>query len=279
MKTLNEYVKNSDFLVCVDSDGCAMDTMDIKHFKCFGPCMITEWGLEEWEDELLDRWNEINLYSMTRGINRFLGLAMELEEINEKYTPIEGIAEFSAWTKEAPELSNKSVKAMAESTDSEIFKKALSWSLAVNEGINALPDDSKVPFEGAKEALKAAHEVADVAIVSSANPEAVEEEWGRYGLMDYVSVCTAQDVGSKPFIISKMLEIGFDKDHVLMVGDAPGDQSAAEKNGVLFYPILVRHEKESWERFKDEALPKFIDGTYKGEYEDKLKAMFLENLS
>ena len=40
-----EYTKRSDFLVCVDSDGCAMDTMDIKHIRCFGPCMVAEWGL------------------------------------------------------------------------------------------------------------------------------------------------------------------------------------------------------------------------------------------
>lgn len=34
---ITEYVKKKDFLICVDSDGCAMDTMDIKHIKCFGP--------------------------------------------------------------------------------------------------------------------------------------------------------------------------------------------------------------------------------------------------
>ena len=25
------------FIVCIDSDGCAMDTMDIKHIQFFGP--------------------------------------------------------------------------------------------------------------------------------------------------------------------------------------------------------------------------------------------------
>lgn len=32
---LKDFAKRKDYLVCVDSDGCAMDTMDIKHFKCF----------------------------------------------------------------------------------------------------------------------------------------------------------------------------------------------------------------------------------------------------
>ena len=43
--------------------------------------MVKEWGLEQWQDEILNRWNDINLYTMTRGINRFAGLSMALSEI------------------------------------------------------------------------------------------------------------------------------------------------------------------------------------------------------
>lgn len=64
-RALEEYRKQKEFLVCVDSDGCAMDTMNSKHFYCFGPCMVREWGLEGWQDEILPRWNEINLYSLS----------------------------------------------------------------------------------------------------------------------------------------------------------------------------------------------------------------------
>jgi len=86
-----QFKRQKDFLVCVDSDGCAMDTMDIKHFRCFGPCMTAEWGLEEWREEILSRWNEINLYTMTRGINRFKGLVKVLSEVREKYCEIEDL--------------------------------------------------------------------------------------------------------------------------------------------------------------------------------------------
>lgn len=48
---IEKYVKKKEYLVCVDSDGCAMDTMDVKHFRCFGPCMIREWRLEQWKEE------------------------------------------------------------------------------------------------------------------------------------------------------------------------------------------------------------------------------------
>ena len=47
------YSKKKEYLVCIDSDGCAIDSMDIKHIRCFGPCMITEWGFEEHRDKLL----------------------------------------------------------------------------------------------------------------------------------------------------------------------------------------------------------------------------------
>ena len=279
MKSLEAFARKRDYLVCVDSDGCAMDTMDIKHIRCFGPCMVKEWKLEAWEGQILDCWNEINLYSMTRGINRFLALAMALEEINESLTPVEGVEELSAWVKEADELSNGSVQRKAEESGLEIFRKALAWSKAVNQSISELPEETKKPFEGVAEGLKAAHGSADVAIVSSANLEAVVEEWQKHGLMDSVDVCLTQNVGSKAYCIGKMLEYGFAADHVLMIGDAPGDLSAAQKNGVLYYPILVKHEKESWETFVKEALPRFLQGTYKGDYQEQQIQAFRSNLS
>ena len=49
------FQRKKEYLICIDSDGCAMDTMDIKHFQCFGPCMVREWGLEQWEEALLER--------------------------------------------------------------------------------------------------------------------------------------------------------------------------------------------------------------------------------
>ena len=31
---LDSFKKNKEYLICIDSDGCAIDTMDIKHIKC-----------------------------------------------------------------------------------------------------------------------------------------------------------------------------------------------------------------------------------------------------
>ncbi len=276
---LSDYQKKKDFLVCVDSDGCAMDTMDIKHIRCFGPCMVAEWGLEEWKEEILARWNEINLYTMTRGINRFKGLSMALQEIDGTYRKIDDLGTLVKWAAESPELSNDAVKrAIAEKPDSVILPKALSWSLAVNASINALPESEKLPFQGVKEALSYAQRHADVAIVSSANLGAVLDEWKLYGLLEHTDIVLAQDAGSKAFCIGELLKKGYAPDHVLMCGDAPGDQDAAKKNGVYYYPILVRHEKESWAEFTETALAHLVDGTYGGAYQEEKNAAFLNNL-
>ena len=281
MSVFESFVKKHDFLVCVDSDGCAMDTMNCKHFHCFGPCMVDEWSLQQWEEEILRRWNDINLFQMTRGINRFKGLAMALSEINEKYTPIVGVEALNKWVETAPALSNDGIsKAIQEATDDDAricLQKALLWSYAVNENITKLPEELKIPFPGAKEGLAAAAKFADVAVVSSANRDAVEEEWEKYGLLEHTDILLAQDCGSKAHCIARMMEFGYAADHVLMVGDAPGDCDAAEKNGVWFYPILVNWEEESWTGLREQMFDVFRAGEY-GAYQKEKKQVFIENL-
>ena len=276
---LDNFIKKKDFLICIDSDGCAIDTMDIKHIKCFGPCMVTEWNLEEWKDDILERWNEVNLYTLTRGINRFKGLAVALIEINDKYIQIDGLDEFVRWTEETKELSNESLEAEIEKTNNICLKKALEWSKFVNKSIDLLSDDEKCPFEGVKEAIITAKKVADIAIVSSANEKAVLDEWSQHGLLESVDIVLTQNIGSKAYCINKLIEKGYSRNNVLMVGDALGDLKAAEENEVLYYPIMVRKEKESWNRFTKEVLNKFTNNLFVGEYQEKVIAEFKANLS
>ncbi len=272
------YTKRSDFLVCVDSDGCAMDTMDIKHIRCFGPCMVAEWGLEEWRDAILACWNEINLYTMTRGVNRFKGLVKALDEIREKYCEIEELDALERWVNETSELSNVALEQEIARNDNICLRKALAWSNSVNQSIDRLPEEDKRPFPGVLEALKRAYRDADIAIVSSANLSAVLDEWDFYGLLEYTDVVLAQDSGSKAFCISELMKRGYAPDHVLMCGDAPGDLDAAEKNGVFYYPILVRNEAHSWDEFVREGIVHFLNGTYGDGYQQQKKDQFLKNL-
>lgn len=274
----SDFSKKKEYLVCIDSDGCAIDSMDIKHIRCFGPCMITEWGLDAHREEILKRWNQVNLYSMTRGINRFKGLAAALEEADRLYAKIEDVQTFVKWTEDSDELSNAALQQAIGETGSICMKKALNWSREVNKAITELPKEDIRPFEHVQDVIRRLHETCDIAIVSSANYEAVKEEWTRFGLLTYVDVLLAQNAGSKKSCIERLLTYGYAKEHVLMTGDAPGDMDAAQSNGVLYYPILVSHESESWEQL-EAAVEKVKNNTFQGEYQAGLIQQFVDNLT
>ena len=282
--SFDNFKRTKDCLICIDSDGCAMDTMDIKHKHCFGPCMVREWGLEAHEKAVLDIWNEVNLYTMTRGTNRFKGLLLTMQLCGERgICHVEGYEEIRAWADKASALSNTTLKAEIEDAEKEkrdcnALKKALDWSLRTNECIAALPENEMLPFDGMVEKLEKMHEFADVAVVSSANPEAVRSEWNRHGLVSHIDIMLTQEVGPKSFCIKKMLEYGYDKDKVIMIGDAPGDRKSAEKTGVKFFPILVNHEVESWDRFMNEGLEKFTGSSFDEAYQNDINKAFDENL-
>lgn len=279
-KKLQLFQKNKQYLVCIDSDGCAIDSMNIKHIRCFGPRMVDEWNLHRWSDAILESWNTVNLFSMTRGINRFKGLLIALREIHSKYTPIEDLDSFASWVETTRELSNTALsKAIEEKPDSICLKKALSWSNRVNDSIKKLPQEQVVPFALVKEALTFAHQKADVVVVSSANLGAIMDEWERHELLPHVDLVLAQDAGTKAYCIGRLLEKGYDPKNVVMCGDAPGDMDAAKKNGVFYYPILVGHEKESWDEFICSGFDKLLDGTFEGTYQQEKIDAFIQNLS
>ena len=277
--SLNTFTRKHDFLICFDSDGCAMDTMKIKHMECFGPTMVEEWGLEEWNDELLQRWNEINLYSATRGVNRFRALAIALREVDMKYTRIEGLEDLEKFAATATELSNETLETLIPQTASICLQKVLNWSRNVNSRISLISMYQKLPFAGVKDALALSREIADVVIVSSANHQAVKDEWEYYGLLDSVDEIFSQDVGSKDYIINELLKKGYEKEKVVMVGDAPGDREAAIATGVHYFPILFGREEECWREFTSYGLKRLQEGRFSETYQGALDTFFLKHLS
>lgn len=271
------YEKEHDFLICVDSDGCAMDTMNVKHIACFGPEWVKQYGLAEIRQPALAYWNHINLYSATRGINRFKGLAMALLWAKEQGYAAEGLDDFIKWTENAKELSNPALLAACQKTDSLCMENALLWSIHVNRAIHHLPSDDK-PFAGVSETMRGMAAQADVVAVSSANAEAVTQEWNKHGLADACQTLLCQEYGSKAFCIGELLKKGYERKRTLMVGDAPGDKDSAAQNGVWFFPILVGHEKESWLRLQQEAFPRLLAGNFDDDYQQQLIAEFKQTL-
>lgn len=275
--TIDTFKKNHDYIVCIDSDGTAIDAMNVKHKKCHGPSFIDVWGLDAHCEEVQKMWNEINLYSKDRGVNRFIALIKILKRLDGKYLDAkEDIAALEDWERTTKGLSNKYLKEEIAKTDNETLKKALRFSELLNKRIGELTFDDKPPFEGVKEGLEYMKKYADIAIVSSSNFEAIQSEWNYYGLLDYVDVLTSQEIGTKGQCISRLLSLGYDPEKVLMVGDAYPDTEAAEANGVWYYPIMTNREKESWDNLRDKYFKIFTDGNYR-DVQAKLITDFEEN--
>jgi phosphoglycolate phosphatase-like HAD superfamily hydrolase len=268
---LRDFKKSRDFFIGIDSDGCAFDTMEVKHKECFIPNIIKFYGLAAVSKYAREAAEFVNLYSHWRGINRFPALTMSFDLLAERpevrrrgfqVPPARGVRD---WIGRETKLANPTLKAEAAATGDADLAVALAWSEAVNrtvgEVVKAVP-----PFPFVRESLEAMAGKADVMVVSATPGEALQREWEEHGLSRYVGLIAGQELGSKKEHLALAAGGRYEKTNVLMVGDAPGDRKAAEANGVLFYPINPGAEDESWQRFFEEALPRFFDGTYAGDY-------------
>lgn len=253
---MNTYEKRKEFLICVDSDGSAMDTMEPKHRLCFAPLFADEFGFVENRQEIIDYWLWYNLYSKHRGVNRFKGCAHLLE----RFAPdLSGLQEYLSFLATSDEHSNRALESAIKSTENDaVMKKVLNWSLSVNKGVHDI--EELLPFDGVTSAFEAAERYCDIAAVSSANKKALYSEWEKHGLADCCTVLMSQEEGTKAQCIAKLLELGYDKHKVIMVGDAIGDLEAAIENGVYFYPIIIKKEVECWSKFIAEAVMPLISG-------------------
>ena len=81
---LSEFSRKRDFLVCLDSDGCVMDTVRIKHCTVFCPELIRVFGLEAYGPYITSAWEEINLNSITRGISRFESVVLIFDRLKNR---------------------------------------------------------------------------------------------------------------------------------------------------------------------------------------------------
>ena len=260
-----------DFFVGIDSDGCAFDTMEVKHKECFIPNIVRFYGLASVSRFAREAAEFLNLYSRWRGVNRFPGLVQTIDLLADRpevasrevrLPPLEGLRD---WLARTSKLSNPALRAEVERTGDPDLGLALAWSEAVNRSIAEIVRDVP-PFPAFREGLAALRGRAEVMVVSATPGEALEREWAEHGLRDQVGLIAGQEAGTKKDVLARHAVGKFDPAKILMIGDAPGDLAAARDNGVLFYPIDPGSEDESWRRFHDEALPRFFEGTFAGSY-------------
>ena len=85
--------------------------------------------------------------------------------------------------------------------------------------------------------LEEAHKSFDIAVVSSANYAAVEEEWRRSGLLAHVDVLTTQQDGSKAHCIAELLKKGYAPQSAVMCGDARATRGRQPKTASSSIPF------------------------------------------
>ena len=88
IEALKAFAKTKDFFVGIDSDGCAFDTMEVKHKFCFAIAVCQAFGLAALARPLRDVWDFVNLNGQTRGCNRWLALGDTMRHLIE-LTPYE----------------------------------------------------------------------------------------------------------------------------------------------------------------------------------------------
>ena len=281
---LKGFRPTKDYLVCIDSDGCAFDTMGIKQRECFCPWMIAYFGLQPVAQAARECKEFADLFSKTRGANRHITIKRILTELLPSHPQVKArnfsvpqFPHYFAWVDD-PEslLSNDGLKAAIEKTDDPQAKAELEHVLAWSERVNwAVKEIVKgiPPFPYVRESLEKLSGKADMVVVSATPIEALEREWAEHDIARYAALICGQEMGTKTEQIAATAP-HYSEGHVLMIGDAPGDLKAARANGALFYPIIPGDEIAAWKRFYDEGLERFLAGTYAGEYERDLIERF-----
>ena len=278
-RPLVELEPKYDFFIGIDSDGCAFDTMEIKHKECFTPNIIKHWGLQAVSKYAREASEFVNLYSKWRGVNRWPALVTvfdllrerpEVQARNAKIPEASRIREFIA--SDSPK-SNDGIKAYAQAHPDPELDQAITWSEAVNATIADMVHGVP-PYPYIRESLEKLYSKADMIVVSQTPCEALNREWAEHKIDKYVQAIAGQEMGTKTEHLRIAAHGKYASDHILMIGDAPGDMRAARGNDALFFPVNPGHEEESWQRFYEEALDRFLNGTYEGDYEAALIAEF-----
>jgi phosphoglycolate phosphatase-like HAD superfamily hydrolase len=272
---------DKDFLICIDSDGCAFDTMELKHKECFIPNIIKFWGLQAVSKYAREAAEFVNLYSQHRGANRFpalittFDLLIAWDKVQARKVEIPEAPNLRRWVVEETRLGNPVLaEYCASHVDEADMQRALAWSKAINHSVEEIVGGGVPPFPLVKESLQKAAPRASMMVCSQTPCAALTQEWTTQGLAEHVFCICGQEMGNKGEHIALASAERYPPERVLMIGDAPGDRKAARQNDALFFPINPGAEEESWQRLFEEGLDRFFEGRFAGEYQDALNAEF-----
>jgi phosphoglycolate phosphatase-like HAD superfamily hydrolase len=280
-KILKDLKPNHEYFIGIDSDGCVFDTMGIKQRECFCPLMIGYFDLQPVAEAARECKVFADLFSKTRGANRHKTIARILTELlpthpmtKKRGFEVPQFPYYIKWVNDPDSLLSNDGLAQAVNQATEEKAKAelqrsLTWSQRVNELVGEIVKNIP-PFPYVRESLGKIQGKADVIVCSATPNEALQREWDEHDIAKFVNIIAGQEMGKKAQHLDLATTGKYKENHVLMMGDAPGDFKAARSVNALFYPINPGSEAESWQRFYDEALDKFLNLEYAGRYEQKL---------
>ena len=275
---LRDFSPTQEFFVGIDSDGCVFDSMEIKHQECFAPMFIKHYSLQAVSKYAREVWTFVNLYSKTRGCNRFhaviraLDLLRERPEVAARGVEVPAFPALLDWVERESKLGNATLDAEVAGGN-EGLVPIKTWSDAVNATVKEIVHGVP-PFPLVRDTLQRAQAQADCMVISQTPVEALEREWAENDIDSFVHMIAGQEMGTKTQHLELAATGKYPADKILMIGDAPGDHKAAAANDALFFPINPGHEEASWERLHGEALDRFFAGTYAGEYQQQLLEEF-----
>ena len=277
-QALRDFKPTKEFFIGIDSDGCIFDSMEIKHKECFTPMFIKHFRLQAVSKYAREVWDFVNLYSKTRGANRFpalvraLNLLRERPQVQARKVQVAETRALDEWIARETKLGNATLKAEVEQGNKGL-EHVKAWSDAVNRAVEDIVHGVP-PFPLVRESLGKLNQLADAMCISQTPADALKREWAEHGLDGFVKMIAGQEMGTKTEHLKFAAAGKYPPNKVLMIGDAPGDFNAAKKNNALFFPINPGSEEKSWERLFNEALDRFFQGTYAGDYEAQLVKAF-----
>src|SRR5436309_6668096 len=226
-QTLKDFKPTKPFFVGLDSDGCIFDSMEIKHKECFTPMFIKHFQLQAVSKYAREVWDFVNLYSKTRGANRFpalsraLNLLRERPQVQARNVRVPETSALDEWVARETKLGNATLAAEVQSGNQALALIKV-WSDAVNAAIEEIVRGVP-PFPLVRESLEKLNQRADALCISQTPAAALGREWAEHGLDKFVKLIAGQEMGTKTEHLKLAAAGKYPPHRILMIGDAPGD--------------------------------------------------------
>src|SRR6266850_6103933 len=167
---LKDFQPTKEFFIGIDSDGCVFDSMEIKHKECFAPMFIKHFGLQAVSKYAREVWDFVNLYSKTRGANRFpalvraLNVLRERPQVTARAVKVPDTRALDEWIQRETKLGNATLNTEVKNGNKGL-EQVKRWSDAVNAQIEDIVKGVP-PFPLVRECLEKINGKADAMCIS-----------------------------------------------------------------------------------------------------------------